>query len=85
MSTAARETRLSPEIVERLTRAQLETTRTFAVHSPIDNAELMQVADCDASDARRAADRAAATFASWKETTAYERSARASGRSLRTS
>jgi succinate-semialdehyde dehydrogenase/glutarate-semialdehyde dehydrogenase len=73
--TAAREARLSANIVERLTQAQPRTTRTFAVHSPIDGMELIQVADCDAADARRAADRAATAFESWKEATAYERSA----------
>jgi succinate-semialdehyde dehydrogenase / glutarate-semialdehyde dehydrogenase len=71
----AREARLSANIVERLTQAQPRIARTFAVHSPMDEMELIQVADCDAADARRAADRAAAAFESWKETTAYERSA----------
>ena len=73
--TAAREARLSTKIVERLTQVQPRTARTFAVHSPIDGMELIQVADCDAADARRAADRAVTAFESWKETTAYDRSA----------
>jgi succinate-semialdehyde dehydrogenase / glutarate-semialdehyde dehydrogenase len=74
-ATVARAARLSARIVDRLTQAQPRTTRTFAVHSPIDGMELIQVADCDAADARRAADRAATAFESWKEATAYERSA----------
>ncbi len=75
MSTIAHEPRLSSDVADRLTRGQPHTGRTFAVHSPIDGTELMQVADCDASDARRAADLATTAFPSWKAATAYERSA----------
>ena len=75
MTATAHETRLSARIIDRLTRAQVRTTRTFPVHSPIDGMELIQVADCNATDARRAADIAAAAFDSWKSATAYERSA----------
>jgi succinate-semialdehyde dehydrogenase/glutarate-semialdehyde dehydrogenase len=63
------------EVAELVERAQPVTARKFAVQSPIDNCVFAQVADCGAEEARRAVDRAAAAFVSWKQTTAYERSA----------
>lgn len=66
---------LSDEILDVLKRAQPAAPRTFAVQSPIDGSVFAQVADCGAEEARRAIDRAAAAFVSWKLTTAYERSA----------
>ena len=61
--------------MQRIERAQPAATKTFEVRSPIDGAVFAAVADCGAEHARAAADRAVAAFASWKQTTAYERSA----------
>jgi len=47
----------------------------FAIQSPIDGSVVGEVADNGPEEARRAIDRAAAAFVSWKQTTAYERSA----------
>ncbi|MBZ5603130.1 MAG: NAD-dependent succinate-semialdehyde dehydrogenase [Acidobacteriia bacterium] len=61
--------------MKRVSRAQPKAAKTFTVTSPIDGAPFADVADCGAAEARAAADRAAAAFAKWKDTTAYERSA----------
>jgi len=66
---------LADEIFDRLERVAPAAPRTFALESPIDGSVFAQVADCGAEEARRAIDRAAAAFVSWKQTTAYERSA----------
>ena len=66
---------LSEVIVDRLQREQQPAPRTFSVRSPIDGSEIAQVADCGPEEARRALDRASEAFASWKLTTAFERSA----------
>ena len=63
------------ESMKRVDRAQFKARKTFALTSPIDGAVFAEVADCGVEEARVAADRAAAAFAKWKETTAYERSA----------
>jgi len=66
---------VSLESIKRVGRAQFQTEKTFTVKTPIDGSAFVDVADCGAEEARVAADRAAAAFAKWKETTAYERSA----------
>jgi succinate-semialdehyde dehydrogenase/glutarate-semialdehyde dehydrogenase len=73
--TATRTARLSEQTLDRLWRAQPAPARSFTVRSPIDGEDLAQIADSGADEAARAADRAATAFASWKEATAYERSA----------
>jgi succinate-semialdehyde dehydrogenase/glutarate-semialdehyde dehydrogenase len=66
---------LSSAILERIERAQGPRSKTFEVRSPIDGAAFASVSDCGPEHARSAADLAVATFASWRQTTAYERSA----------
>ena len=66
---------VSSTMLRSIERAQIATPRTFEVRSPIDGAVFATVADCGPEQAREAADRAVAVFASWKQTTAYERSA----------
>lgn len=66
---------LSSTILRSIERARIATPRTFEVRSPIDGAAFATVADCGPEQARAAADRAADAFASWKQTTAYQRSA----------
>src|SRR5690606_1894611 len=48
--------------------------RTYAVINPADGAELVQVADGAAADARRAIDAAAAALPGWRNLSAKERS-----------
>ncbi len=71
MSTIA----VSMQSIERVQRAQFKTAKTFPVTSPIDGVAFAEIADCGPDQARTAADRSAAAFAKWKDTTAYERSA----------
>jgi succinate-semialdehyde dehydrogenase/glutarate-semialdehyde dehydrogenase len=66
---------VSIEAIQRVQRAQFKTSKTFPVTSPIDGVAFAEIADCGSEDARVAADRAAAAFVKWKDTTAYERSA----------
>ncbi|HML16037.1 MAG TPA: NAD-dependent succinate-semialdehyde dehydrogenase [Bryobacteraceae bacterium] len=66
---------LSSTIRRSIERAQIATPTTFEVRSPIDGAAFATAADCGPEQARAAADRAVEAFASWKQTTAYERSA----------
>jgi succinate-semialdehyde dehydrogenase/glutarate-semialdehyde dehydrogenase len=48
---------------------------TFPVTNPATGEEVARVADCGPAEAREAADHAVAAFASWKQETAYHRSA----------
>src|SRR5882724_6682339 len=66
---------VSLDSMQRVERAQFKTAKKFSVTSPIDGAAFADVPDCGAAEARMAADRAAAAFVKWKETTAYGRSA----------
>jgi succinate-semialdehyde dehydrogenase/glutarate-semialdehyde dehydrogenase len=50
-----------------------EAPRTYALMSPATGETLADVADCGATEARRAADVAVRTFGTWRESTAYER------------
>jgi len=59
----------------RTERAQIKSSRSFPIHTPIDGSIFAEVPDCGAQEARRAADLASAAFESWRRTTAYERSA----------
>ena len=61
-------------MLQRIERAQVATSGTFEIRSPIDGAAFARAADCGPEQARAAADRAAEAFAAWKRTTAYERS-----------
>ncbi len=63
------------EMLKRVERAQVKTRRSFPLHTPIDGSAFAEAPDCGAEEARRAADAACEAFASWKMTTAYERSA----------
>ena len=63
------------EMLKRVERAQVKTRRSFPLRTPIDGSAFAEAPDCGADDARRAADVAYEAFASWKMTTAYERSA----------
>jgi succinate-semialdehyde dehydrogenase/glutarate-semialdehyde dehydrogenase len=66
---------VSLDAMKRAGRAEFQTSKKFTLTSPIDGAAFAEIADCGAGEARLAADRAAAAFAKWKDTTAYERSA----------
>lgn len=66
---------LPTEVPQRIRQAQPHTGRTFAIHTPIDGSVIAEAADCGAEQAREAARRSAAAFASWKQTTAYARAA----------
>ena len=48
--------------------------RQFAVVNPADGSEIARVSDCSAADAQKALEAAKAAFASWRRTTAAERS-----------
>jgi len=61
--------------IPRIERSQPHAGRSFPIHTPIDGSVFAEVPDCGAEQARRAADRAAAAFEKWKQTTAYERAA----------
>lgn len=56
-------------------RVETKAARTFKLRTPIDGSVFAEAPDCGPEDARAAADRAAAAFATWKQTTAYERAA----------
>ncbi len=58
-----------------LKRIEHSHKKTFELRTPIDGSVFGVAPDCGAEDARRAADVAYEAFASWKMTTAYERSA----------
>ena len=63
------------EMLRRIESAQPRATKTFDVRTPIDGSVFAQAPDCGAVQAREAADRSARAFETWKQTTAYERSA----------
>src|SRR5690606_26979340 len=48
---------------------------TFEVTNPATGEVIARVADCGEAEARRAADLASSTFDTWRQTTAFERSA----------
>lgn len=59
--------------IPRLEPAAPQAGRIFELRTPIDGSVFAEAPDCGPEEARRAADRSAAAFASWKQTTAYER------------
>ena len=58
-----------------LTESWHNASKTYEVRNPANNQVIAEVADCGAEEAKQAADVASKAFASWKETTAYERAA----------
>jgi succinate-semialdehyde dehydrogenase / glutarate-semialdehyde dehydrogenase len=52
----------------------VSTPKRFAVVNPYSGAEVTTVADCGEAEARSALEASVAAFASWRNTTAYERS-----------
>jgi succinate-semialdehyde dehydrogenase/glutarate-semialdehyde dehydrogenase len=53
----------------------VDTPRHFTIINPSSGEEVAQVADCGEAEARAAVEHAVEAFRSWRETTAYERSA----------
>ena len=58
-----------------LTESWHDASKTYEVRNPATNQVIAEVADCGAEEAKQAADIAVKAFESWKNTTAYERSA----------
>jgi len=58
-----------------LTESWHDASKTYEVRNPANNQVIAEVADCGAEEAKQAADIATQAFESWKNTTAYERSA----------
>ncbi len=58
-----------------LTESWHDASKTYEVRNPANNQVIAEVADCGAEEAKQAADIATQAFDSWKNTTAYERSA----------
>lgn len=58
-----------------LTESWHDASKTYEVRNPATNQVIAEVADCGAEEAKQAADISVKAFESWKNTTAYERSA----------
>ena len=58
-----------------LTDAWREAKKTYTIYSPANGERVAEVADCGEAEARQAAEVATQAFESWRNTTAFERSA----------